>query len=113
AAKDLAANRGAGVVIVGEEQPVEVHLIGHAINSMLGNHGSTVAVTPSIEVAPTNQLESLRRLVTDMNSGAVKALVMLGGNPIFDAPADFKFKDALEKVPLRVHHSLYYDETSL
>ena len=64
-------------------------------------------------MAPVSELESLRKLVTDMNGGAVKSLVILGGNPVFDAPADFNFKQALSKVPFRAHLSLYYDETSM
>ncbi|HUP58902.1 MAG TPA: TAT-variant-translocated molybdopterin oxidoreductase [Thermoanaerobaculia bacterium] len=111
--KDLQANRGASVVVAGEEQPAVVHALAHAINSQLGNIGSTVLVTDPIEVAPVNQLASLHELVRDMNAGAVKALIVLGGNPVFDAPADFQFAKALEKVPFRAHHSLYYDETSL
>jgi molybdopterin-containing oxidoreductase family iron-sulfur binding subunit len=90
-----------------------VHAIAHAINSQLGNIGSTVLITDSVEVAPVNQLESLRELTTDMRNGAVKALIILGGNPVFDAPADFKFAEALKRVPLRAHLSLYYDETSM
>jgi MoCo/4Fe-4S cofactor protein with predicted Tat translocation signal len=113
AIKDLQANRGAAVVIAGDEQPVAVHALAHAINAQLGNIGTTVLVTDPIEVAPVNQLESLRELVRDMNAGAVKALFILGGNPVFDAPVDFNFTAALEKVPFRVHHSLYYDETSM
>jgi MoCo/4Fe-4S cofactor protein with predicted Tat translocation signal len=113
AISDLQANRGAGVVIAGDEQPAAVHAIAHAINSQLGNIGSTVLVTDPIEVAPMDQLNSLRGLVADMNAGAVQALVMLGGNPVFDAPVDLHFTKALQKVPFRVHHSLYYDETSM
>ncbi|HEX2836132.1 MAG TPA: TAT-variant-translocated molybdopterin oxidoreductase [Thermoanaerobaculia bacterium] len=112
AIKDLQANRGAGVVIVGDEQPAIVHAYAHVINSRLGNIGTTVLVTDSIEVAPINQTESLKELVADMNSGAVKALIVLGGNPVFDAPADLKFQAAYDKVPFKVHQSLYYDETS-
>jgi MoCo/4Fe-4S cofactor protein with predicted Tat translocation signal len=112
-ARDLQRNRGTSLVIAGDEQPPVVHAIAHAINSALGNIGSTVAITDSPEVAPVNQLESMRELVTDMQNGAVKALVILGGNPVFDAPADFNFADALKKVPFRVHLSGYYDETSM
>ena len=90
-----------------------VHAIAMAINQSLGNIGTTITITDPVEVAPTNQLESLRKLVTDMNAGAVKALVILGGNPVFDAPADFNFANAFKKVPFRVHSSLYYDETSM
>jgi molybdopterin-containing oxidoreductase family iron-sulfur binding subunit len=84
-----------------------------AINQQLGNIGSTITITDPLEVQPVNQLESLRKLVTDMNAGAVKALVMLGGNPVYDAPADFNFAGALQKVPFRAHLSHYYDETSM
>jgi MoCo/4Fe-4S cofactor protein with predicted Tat translocation signal len=111
--EDLQANRGASVVIAGDEQPATVHVIAHAINSMLGNIGSTVLVTDPIEVAPVNHVASLRELVTDINAGTVKALIILGGNPVFDAPVDFKFEEALQKVPFRAHLSPYYDETSL
>jgi MoCo/4Fe-4S cofactor protein with predicted Tat translocation signal len=110
---DLHANRGASVVIAGDEQPAVVHAIAHAINTAFGNIGTTVLVTDPAEVAPVNQLASLQELVRDMNAGAVKALVILGGNPVFDAPADLHFANALDKVPFRAHHSLYYDETSL
>ena len=111
--KDLQANRGASIVMAGEEQPAVVQAIAMAINQSLGNIGSTITITDPLEVAPTNQLESLRQLVTDMNAGAVQALVMLGGNPVYDAPADFNFAAALDKVPFRAHLSHYYDETSM
>ena len=111
--RDLEANRGAAVVIAGEEQSAAVHAVVHAINGQLGNLGSTVLLTDPVEVDPASQLASLRQLVADMNVGAVKALVILGGNPVFDAPADLQFAGALAKVPFRAHLSLYYDETSL
>jgi molybdopterin-containing oxidoreductase family iron-sulfur binding subunit len=112
-AKDLKANAGSSIVIAGDEQPPVVHAIAHALNSQLGNIGKTVMVTDSAEVVATNQLESLKALVNDMNGGAVKALIMLGGNPVFDAPADLNFHSALAKVPFRAHLSSHYDETSM
>ena len=39
-------------------------------------------------------------------------LVILGGNPVFTAPADLGFADALAKVTTRVHLGLYHDETA-
>src|SRR5437764_1572381 len=111
--KDLQANRGASIIIAGDDQPPIVHALAMALNQQLGNVGSTVTITDPLEVAPANELESLRKLVTDMNAGAVNALIMLGGNPVYDAPADFNFQHALTKVPFRAHLSLYYDETSM
>jgi MoCo/4Fe-4S cofactor protein with predicted Tat translocation signal len=112
-AKDLLANRGASIVIAGEDQPPVVHAIAMAINQTLGNIGTTITITDPVEITPVNQLESLRKLVTDMNSGTVKALIILGGNPVFDAPADFNFPLAFQKVPFRAHLAHYYNETSM
>src|SRR5439155_19820739 len=41
-------------------------------------------------------------------------LFVIGGNPAYDAPADFGFADALKntKIPLRVHLGLYQNETA-
>jgi MoCo/4Fe-4S cofactor protein with predicted Tat translocation signal len=113
AISDLQANAGASVVVAGDDQPPAVHAVAHAINTRLGNIGTTVLVTDPIEVMPVNQTASIAELVRDMNAGQVQALLILGGNPVFDAPADLQFNKALDKVPFRAHHSLYYDETSL
>jgi MoCo/4Fe-4S cofactor protein with predicted Tat translocation signal len=110
-AKDLTAHRGACVVMVGEEQPPAVHALAHAMNAALGNVGKTVYYTEPLEANPINGIESLRQLVNDVNGGKVQMLVILGGNPVYDAPADFEFKSALMKVPLRIHSGLYFDET--
>ena len=82
------------------------------MNQALGNVGKTVVYTQTAEAEPVNQLESLRDLVADMNAGKVDLLVILGGNPVYTAPVDLTFADALGKVQLRVHLSLYDDETS-
>ncbi|HEX7152637.1 MAG TPA: TAT-variant-translocated molybdopterin oxidoreductase [Thermoanaerobaculia bacterium] len=110
--RDLQSKRGRSVVIAGDEQPAAVHAIAHAINAALGNLGSTVLITDPVEVGTTNQLASLAELVRDINAGAVKGLIILGGNPVFDAPADFNFKQVFQKVPFRAHLSMRYDETS-
>jgi MoCo/4Fe-4S cofactor protein with predicted Tat translocation signal len=111
--RDLQKNRGASIIVVGEEQPPAVHAIAMAINQALGNIGSTITITDPVEVAPVNQLDSLRQLVSDMNAGAVRTLVMIGGNPAYDAPGDLPFLKAMDKVPFRAHLSHYYDETSM
>ena len=111
-ARDLEKHRGACVVIPGEGQPAIVHALAHAMNASLGNAGKTVSYTEPIEANPVNQMNSLRELVKDMNAGAVELLVILGGNPVYDAPADFEFGPTLLKAKLRVHSGLYYDETA-
>ncbi|MDB6111501.1 MAG: hypothetical protein JWR69_3251 [Pedosphaera sp.] len=111
-ARDLQRNRGASIVIAGEQQPPVVHALAHQMNDQLGNVGKTVGYTASAEAQPVNQIQSLRELVREMDSGAVDMLVMLGGNPVYNAPADFQFAERLAKVKLRIHLSAYQDETS-
>ncbi len=111
-AKDLEQHRGACVVLAGDRQPPAVHLLAHALNRHLGNVGKTVFYTRPVEAQPVDQLDSLRGLVQDMDAGRVEMLVILGGNPVFNAPVDFRFAERLQKVPLRVHLSLFQDETS-
>ncbi len=110
--RDLAAHRGSSIVIAGEHQPPFVHALAHAMNAALGNVGRTVVYTESVEPSPVNQLESLRDLVNDLNAGQVDFLVILGGNPVYDAPVDFDFATALQKAKTRVHSGLYQDETA-
>jgi molybdopterin-containing oxidoreductase family iron-sulfur binding subunit len=111
-AADLKKHPGRSAVIAGEPQPPIVHALAHAINLALGNAGKTVFFTDSVEAAPIRQGESLARLVSDMNSGQVEMLLIVGGNPAYDAPADLDFAAAVERVGLRVHLSLYDGETS-
>ena len=47
-----------------------------------------------------------------MNAGTVSFLLILGGNPVYTAPADLEFADAMQKVALRAHLGLYQDETA-
>jgi molybdopterin-containing oxidoreductase family iron-sulfur binding subunit len=111
-AKDLQTARGRSLVVAGDGQPPVVHALAHAMNSALGNVGATVAYTPTPEALPTNQLASLRELVNEMNAGTVEFLLSLGSNPVYSAPSDLEFSDAMEKVAVRAHLGLYEDETA-
>ena len=113
-ARDLQAHRGSSVIIPGEHQSPTVHALAHAMNQLLGNVGRTVIYTDPVDANPINQTESLRDLVRDMYAGKVDLLVIVGGNPAYDAPADLGFAEALKntKIPLRVQLGLYQNETA-
>jgi MoCo/4Fe-4S cofactor protein with predicted Tat translocation signal len=113
-AKDLQANRGASLVVADEYLSPAAQVLAHGINQALGNVGTTVFYQEPVEVDPVDHVQSLRDLVNDMNAGQVQALLILDGvNPLYTAPADVPFQAAMEKVPLRIHHGLYQDETAL
>jgi len=110
--RDLKAVRGKSLIIAGPHQPPEVHVAVYAMNAELGNLGETVEYLTPIEANPVEQLESLKQLTRDMQSGAVDLLLVVGGNPVYTAPVDLDFPKHFAGVRTRVHLSLYEDETS-
>jgi MoCo/4Fe-4S cofactor protein with predicted Tat translocation signal len=109
---DLKQNPTGSLVVAGPYQPAEVVALVHAINVQLGAVGHTV--TYHRPVAATNRGEgsSLSALTTAMQGRQVESLLILDGNPVFDAPADLDFVAALASVKWSVHVGVYADETS-
>src|SRR6266545_1868904 len=110
-AKDLLANRGKGLIVAGERQPAAVHAAVCALNTYLDNTGKTVSYYETKDAALPS-VSSLASLVSAMKGGAVQTLVVLGGNPVFDAPADLDFASAMAKVPHSIALGHTVDETS-
>lgn len=113
AVRDLQAARGRSIVIAGDNQPPMVHALAHAMNQTLGNVGTTVTYTePFAPFADQLQTDQLRTLIQEIDSGAVKMLVIVGGNPVYNTPADLKLnRERMDKIPYRVHLGHYLDET--
>jgi molybdopterin-containing oxidoreductase family iron-sulfur binding subunit len=112
-ARDLQQHKGASIVIAGREAPSAVHALAHAMNNALGNVGRTVFYTEPVEANSVDQRQSLQELLKDIDDGHVDLLVIVGGNPVYNTPADLKLdKDRMFKPKLRVHLSQYKDETS-
>lgn len=109
---DLRAHAGRTLVIPGQFQSPTVHALAHSINAALGSVGSTVEYSAPVETDPVQHMLSLRQLVDDMNAGQVSTLIMIGGNPAFDAPADVPFASAANNVAMRIHLGLFTDETA-
>jgi molybdopterin-containing oxidoreductase family iron-sulfur binding subunit len=111
-AKDLLANRGNGLILAGDRQPAAVHAAVCALNTHLGNTGTTVTYYETKDAARPSA-SSLTTLVSAMQAGAVKTLVVLGGNPVFNAPADLDFASAMAKVSQSIALGHTVDETSI
>lgn len=110
-AADLKAHRGTSLVTVGPHQPAAVHAHVHRLNQWLGNAGKTVEYLRVPGPSRPSHVDGMRALVDDMNAGRVKTLLVLGGNPVYDAPADLDFAAAYAKVARTIHVGLYDDET--
>lgn len=109
---DLAKHRGKGLIYVGARQPASVHARVHRLNSKLENLGQTITFSEmqGPERAPSG--EAIAQLAQEMRDGAVETLIILRGNPVYDAPADIAFDQALQQVPNAIHLSDYQNETT-
>jgi MoCo/4Fe-4S cofactor protein with predicted Tat translocation signal len=113
AADDLNSARGASVIAAGPSAPLAVHLLAHAINQKIGAIGKTVTLIddPAGNRTATH-FAQIMSLSKDMADGKVQTLLILGGNPAYDAPLDAHFDELLPKIDASIHLSLYDDETS-
>ena len=102
-AADLERHQGRGVIIAGPQQPAGVHALAHLLNAALGNVGQTVTFTDEPDTSPG----TLAELCTQMHAGKVETLLLLGGHPVYSAPADIRFQEALAKVKTSIHLSHY------
>jgi molybdopterin-containing oxidoreductase family iron-sulfur binding subunit len=96
-AKDLFANKGQSLVVAGQRQPMAVHLLANAINSLLGNIGKTVSMLPATKPAGVD--------FKNFDASATDTLVVLGGNPAFNLNWTAKPKTV-------VRFGYYEDETA-
>jgi MoCo/4Fe-4S cofactor protein with predicted Tat translocation signal len=108
---DLKKSGGKCVVIAGPQSSVACHSAALSLNSSLGAVGKTVVYTETVAAIPSEQTADLKTLVSDMNAGKVQWLVMLGVNPLYNAPVDANFEAAFNKVPNTVHLGSHLDET--
>ena len=106
------AARARAVIVVGSRQPPSVHALVHALNVALGAVGATVNLPPGRGPGRARRRDRFKALTDAIAAKQVEGLVILGGNPVYDAPADLAFADRLAKVPFTVHASLFFDETS-
>lgn len=85
---DLHAHRGTAALAVGPAQPPHVHALAHTVNHRLGAHGATVTFTSEPRSDEPGCAASLAGLAEALDRGSVQTLLILGGNPMYDAPAD-------------------------
>ena len=112
-AKDLIAAKEKSLVLIGARQPVAVQLLALGINSALGNLGKTFTGIQANERLSLNGGITLAELAKEISAKKVSALFILGGNPVYNAPADLNFASLLKKVPHTIRLGFYEDETSV
>jgi molybdopterin-containing oxidoreductase family iron-sulfur binding subunit len=109
AAKEL-KNSGAGLVVSGSND-VNVQIIVNAINELLGAGGKTISWAATNNTRKGIDADMVK-LIADMNSGAVGAVLVHGANPAYNWQDSKQFVDALKKVKLSVSFNQKLDETA-
>ena len=109
AAADLMAQRGAALVLAGPRQPAQVHALCHWINNELAAPVDFIAPVDPLDAGNT---ESLRGLAADGHDGRVDTLIVIGANPVYDAPGELGLADVLAAIPFKAQLAAYRDETA-
>ena len=109
-AATLSNNRGAGIVLAGSNDP-NIQIIVNAINELIGANGTIINWSSSYNTKQGIDTEMVK-LVSDMNAGAVGALLIYEANPAYNYPDSKSFTDGLKKVRCSVSFNPKMDETS-
>lgn len=111
-AADLNANKGHAIIVLGSEYPASLHARVWKLNEALGAVGSTVELRECLPLHGGGSLASLKSLSDALDSGSVKGLFVIGGNPVYAAPSELNLAEKIKAVELSVHLGLYEDETA-
>ena len=108
--EDLKNAGSHGLVMAGASQPEGVHHLVARINEVIGAAGTTVSYTPVVsKYSYKRTIKNLTQMIKDQE---VDSVIIIGGNPAFDAPSELDFASLLESLPHSAHLSMYEDETS-
>ncbi|MSR70034.1 MAG: 4Fe-4S dicluster domain-containing protein [Phycisphaerales bacterium] len=101
------------LVTAGATASPATHALVAAINDALGNAVGTAATINYIAESATPSAAPFAALVAAMRAGNVNTLIVLDGNPVYDAPVDLDFGGALAKVADVIHIGMYANETAM
>lgn len=115
-----------GVVVPGRRQSAMVHACAAAINAAIGAIGATVDYyvdytrnDPKLDTTPMpgdksglGDMAGIKALTASLNAGEVETLLVLGGNPVYDAPGDLAFGEAFGKAKTSIHLADQPNETA-
>jgi molybdopterin-containing oxidoreductase family iron-sulfur binding subunit len=109
-ARDLVRHAATSLVVAGERQPAAVHALAALLNSVLGVRAVSWSEPAILDAgAPSHGLAGL---VAAIDAKAVDTLVIVGGNPVYTAPADLDLGARVAAIRRTVRLGLYEDETA-
>ena len=106
----LNANKGAGVVVCGSNDP-NVQIVVNAINEAIGANGKTIDWNTTLNYRQGIDSD-FAQLVEDMNAGRVGALLIHGANPVYTWSDSKKVADGIKRVKVTISFNCKNDETT-
>jgi molybdopterin-containing oxidoreductase family iron-sulfur binding subunit len=109
-AATLTASKGSALVVCGSND-LNIQIVVNAINELIGANGTTInwATTSNYRKGTDTDMA---KLVADMNSNAVGALLVFDCNPVYNYTESKKFAEGLTKLPLSISFNSTMDETT-
>jgi molybdopterin-containing oxidoreductase family iron-sulfur binding subunit len=111
-ADDLSAAGPRSLLMAGPHLPAGVQAMVHAIHDHLGSHGVTVVQTAPVLPRSASLTASIGQLADMIERDEVHALIILGGNPAYTAPAELDFGRRIARVPFTAHLTQIANETT-
>jgi Fe-S-cluster-containing dehydrogenase component len=105
---DLKSHAGVSLILGGFSLSPSLHARIHRLNRRLGNIGSTLAYRE----LDAFSARGIHELAVDLESNKVKALIVLGGDPVYDSPASLGLASSIKKVAFSAHLASFPSETS-
>ena len=97
-----------GLIITGLDD-VDAHLLTHKINDLL----KSISINANeVSLIKEGNDSEVIELVSDLNSGKVKGIIMCGVNPVYTMPNSDEFISGINKSQLSVCFSMKNDETA-
>lgn len=108
-ADNLIKSKGRSIVVSGTNN-VDIQIIVNGMNFLLGNYSETIDLDKNLNIASgiDNKMEDL---VTDLNTGKVRALLMYNVNPLYDYHDSDKFLAGMKKADLTINMTVALNET--
>ncbi len=103
-AADLVENAGHSLIVVGKHFPASVQALVMVLNDVLK------APINYVEVPEREQ--GIAEAVNRLNKGAVQTLIVLDGNPVYDAPANLNWSQAQSKAAQSIYLGSSLNETA-
>jgi MoCo/4Fe-4S cofactor protein with predicted Tat translocation signal len=106
--KDLVENKGSALIVPGVDLPEEIQVLVASVNAQLDPEGQVVSY---LEI-PQGVSDDIEKLTSAIEKESVETLVILGGNPAYNAKTSFDWNGIQKKVGEIIRFGYYFDETS-